>query len=79
MAAGAAGPTNPLARVTNSVDVTVDSVSAKVLYQGLAPQLAGLYQLNVTIPAGVTTASNVNLEIVTVDADNIQASIPIGK
>jgi uncharacterized protein (TIGR03437 family) len=49
------------------------------LYQGLAPQLAGLYQLNVTIPTGVTTGSEVTFEIVTTDADNIQATIPIGK
>jgi uncharacterized protein (TIGR03437 family) len=41
--------------------------------------VVGLYQLNVTIPAGVTTGSNVTLEIVTTDADNIQATIPIGK
>ena len=79
IAAGAAGPTNPLSVVTNNVDVTVDGIAAKVLYQGLAPQLAGLYQLNVTIPAGVTTGSDVTLEIVTTDADNIQATIPIGK
>jgi uncharacterized protein (TIGR03437 family) len=79
VAAGAAGPTNPLALVKNNVDVSVDGVTAKVLYQGLAPQLAGLYQLNVTIPAGVTTGSSVTLEIITTDADNFQASIPIGK
>jgi hypothetical protein len=33
----------------------------------------------VTIPAGVTTGSDVALEIATTDADNIQATIPIGK
>jgi uncharacterized protein (TIGR03437 family) len=79
VAAGAAGPTSPMSVVTNDVVVTVDGIKAKVQYQGLAPQLAGLYQLNVTIPAGVTTGSDVTLEIVTTDADNLQATIPIAK
>ena len=79
VAAGAAGPTNPLSTVTNNVDVGVDGIAAKVSYQGLAPQLAGLYQLNVTIPTGVTAGTDVTLEISTTDADNIQATIPIAK
>jgi uncharacterized protein (TIGR03437 family) len=80
VAAGAAGPTNPLSVVSNLVDsVFVDGTTATAPYQGLAPQLAGLYQLNVNIPHGVTTGSNVTLEIVTTDADNLQATIPIGK
>jgi len=79
VAAGAAGPTSPPALVTNSVDVGVAGGQGRVSYQGLAPQLAGLYQLNVTIPAGVTTGSSVVLEISTVDADNVQAVIPIAK
>src|SRR5262249_55230329 len=33
VAAGAAGPTNPLSVVTNNVEVTVDGIAAKVLYQ----------------------------------------------
>ena len=66
-------------RIDQRLDVGVDGVQAKVSYQGLAPQLAGLYQLNVTIPAGVTTGSSVVLEISTVDADNVQAVIPIAK
>ena len=49
-----------------------------VLFAGLAPALAGLYQLNVMIPASVSVG-NAIVEISTVDADNLQATIPIGK
>ena len=52
--------------------------AAPTAIAGLAPGLAGLYQLNVTIPSGVS-AGNATVEISTVDADNLQATIPIGK
>jgi uncharacterized protein (TIGR03437 family) len=74
--AGSAAPTSTLSVVDNSVAVYIDGVQATVGYQGLAPGLAGLYQLNVTIPTGVSSGP-VTLEISTVDADNIQATIPI--
>ena len=74
--AGAAAPVSPLSVTVNHVAVYIDSQPAAVAYQGLAPTLAGLYQLNVVIPPGVRPG-NVSLEIATVDADNIQATIPI--
>jgi uncharacterized protein (TIGR03437 family) len=78
VAAGAAGPSSPLATVVNPVDAYIDGTAATVMYQGLAPTLGGLYQLNVTIPSGLSTG-NQPLEISTYDGDNIQATIPIGK
>jgi uncharacterized protein (TIGR03437 family) len=78
--AGTAAPTSPLSKVTDtSLAVYIDGLPAKIVFAGLAPTLGGLYQLNVTIPAGVTLGSDVGIEIVTLDADNIQASIPISK
>src|SRR5205085_5081265 len=76
--AGTAGPTRPLSTVVNVPDVYIGGLGARVAYAGLAPGLAGLYQLNVTIPSGVSTG-NATVEIATVDADNLQATIPIGK
>jgi uncharacterized protein (TIGR03437 family) len=64
--------------VVNPVDAYIDGTAATVAYQGLAPTLGGLYQLNVTIPSGLSTG-NQPLEISTYDGDNIQATIPIGK
>ena len=82
--AGAGAPSNPLS-VTILPDVYIDNVKATVLYSGLAPGLAGLYQLNVTIPSGVTTGGSVTIEVDCFDdqgyllADNAQATIPISK
>jgi uncharacterized protein (TIGR03437 family) len=51
VADGAAAPSaEPLARVTAPLRVTVGGRTANVSFQGLAPGLAGLYQLNVEIP-----------------------------
>ena len=77
--AGAAGPPNASATLVNPVFVYIDGVPATVNYQGLAPGLAGLYQINVTIPTGVTTGQSDDIAISTVDAENDQATIPISQ
>jgi uncharacterized protein (TIGR03437 family) len=51
-AAGVAGAT------TNTITADINGTAATVTYSGLAPQLAGLYQMNVTIPSGVTSGDN---------------------
>jgi uncharacterized protein (TIGR03437 family) len=51
-AAGVVGAT------TNTITADINGTAATVTYSGLAPQLAGLYQMNVTIPTGVTTGDN---------------------
>jgi uncharacterized protein (TIGR03437 family) len=79
---GSAGPTSPLATAVTP-DVYIDNQPAKVVFAGLAPTLGGLYQLNVTIPSGVTSGSNVTIEIVAYDTsgnpvtDNAEATIPV--
>ena len=77
IADGAAGPTNPLSLATPP-NVYIDNVEAKVLFAGLAPYLTGLYQLNVTIPGGVSTG-NVSIEIDTYDGTTTMATIPTGE
>ena len=78
-AAGAAAPSSsPFATVTNTPDVYIDGVLANTTFAGLAPGLGGLYQINVTVPAGVGNGP-VTLEISSIDADNIQATIPIAQ
>ena len=48
-------------------------------YAGLAPGLAGLYQINVQVPtSGLATGDNVYLEFVTDAADENQIQIPYG-
>jgi uncharacterized protein (TIGR03437 family) len=55
IADGDAGPVNPLANATNPITAFIGGTEAKVGYSGLAPQLAGLYQINLTVPDGVTS------------------------
>jgi uncharacterized protein (TIGR03437 family) len=82
--AGAAAPSSPLS-ITTLPDVLIDNVAAKVLFSGLAPGLAGLYQLNVTIPTGVMAGTSVLIEVDANDTAgdpptiSLQATIPISK
>ncbi|MBV9400896.1 MAG: hypothetical protein JO062_23160 [Bryobacterales bacterium] len=71
--AGSAPPANPV--VNQIQQVFIGETPATVSYQGLAPGLPGLYQVNAVIPQGVAPfsaadAPYIDLEIVTVDADN---------
>ncbi|HTS27524.1 MAG TPA: hypothetical protein VMH81_16725 [Bryobacteraceae bacterium] len=82
--AGTAAPSSPLSQ-TVLPDVFIDGQQATVSYSGLAPGLAGLYQLNVTIPSGVTAGTSVFIEVDSYDdandllSSNFQATIPISK
>ncbi len=95
VAAGApapAPPTGTLATVLNPVYVTFydsagNSFSGTVVYQGLAPTLGGLYQLNVVVPSGMA-AGEAFIDITTTivvdaygdlsaDVDNVEATIAI--
>ena len=44
----------PLATTKNTPTVTIGNKDAPVSFSGLTPGLPGLYQLNVTVPAGLT-------------------------
>jgi uncharacterized protein (TIGR03437 family) len=59
-AAGNAGPRSPLAMTVAETRVTIGGRTATVLYSGLAPDFAGLYQINVLVPAD-TPSGDVDL------------------
>jgi len=61
--AGRAAPSNPLSRTVNPVTVTIGGQSAPVLFAGLSPGFSGLYQINATVPAGVTPGDAVAVQI----------------
>ncbi len=74
---GAAGPTaGDILVQTINVDVSGISVGTPA-YAGLAPGLAGLYQINFTIPTTVTAGAN-SLGITGPDSYSNEAYIPIG-
>ncbi|MBK5295149.1 MAG: PQQ-dependent sugar dehydrogenase [Acidobacteriia bacterium] len=54
-ASGSAGPSGPLANALTTPTVTIDGVSCPVQFAGLAPGFVGLYQVNISIPAGISS------------------------
>jgi uncharacterized protein (TIGR03437 family) len=73
---GTPGPINPFSTVTNTISVFIDGLPATTSFAGLAPQLIGLYQINVEVPAGVSSG-NVYLDISGPDSTTIEALLPI--
>ena len=84
-----AGDAAPLANLVQPffvglIDSSGNYIAAKVLFSGLYPGFAGLYQVNVTLPANLTKGEY-QVDIYTSldsdggeDADNTQATIFIG-
>jgi uncharacterized protein (TIGR03437 family) len=77
IADGAAGPVSQLSQTTNTIAAYIGGTTATVTYSGLAPQLAGLYQVNVTIPSGLTAGANA-LDIAGPDSYTSEVLISIG-
>ena len=51
VATGTAAPVSPLSRTVLDVTATLDGLPVEVQFAGLAPGFAGLYQVNLSIPA----------------------------
>jgi len=50
---GEASPANPVARAVVTPVVTIGNVPATVLWAGLTPGLAGVYQVDIVVPGGL--------------------------
>jgi uncharacterized protein (TIGR03437 family) len=57
--AGTAVPSDALRNTVGQTTLTIGGVNAAVAFAGLTPGLTGLYQVNVTVPAGVTAGNQV--------------------
>jgi uncharacterized protein (TIGR03437 family) len=68
--AGTASPANPVARLRGEIRVRLGNTNLPVAFAGLTPGFASLYQLNVTVPAGVPTGAEVPLVIERPDPNN---------
>jgi uncharacterized protein (TIGR03437 family) len=87
---GSVGPINPLSYSdiynAGNLFVNFDDFSSgstgnegNIIFAGLAPTLAGLYQINVQVPSGVlTSGDNVYVELETDAADVTEVQIPYG-
>jgi uncharacterized protein (TIGR03437 family) len=74
---GAPGSSISLNYSVQTIAADISGTAAVVGYSGLAPGFAGLYQLNITIPTGLTAGDNY-LDIQGPDAFSSEALIPIG-
>lgn len=57
--AGMPAPSTTLENTVNPVTATIGGVSANVAFGGLTPGFVGLYQVNLTVPTGVTPGDSV--------------------
>lgn len=73
---GDAGPAGPLSYTVATFTAGISGTPATVQFAGLAPNLAGLYQVNVTIPTGLT-AGDKSLDIGGPDSYTTEVTIPI--
>ena len=65
LATGAVAPANgnPLYKTIELPVVTIGEVPAQVVFSGLAPGFAGLYQINFQVPAGVPFGDQIPVRI----------------
>ena len=74
---GAAGPVSPLSYTISDVTTFFGGDAGVTQYQGLAPGLAGLYQLNVQIPKDAPIGGQIQLDVKGNLCESAQIRIPI--
>jgi uncharacterized protein (TIGR03437 family) len=75
--ANSLAPGSPLADTTNPVTVTIEGIQAQVLFAGLAPGFAGLYQINIQLPPGLTANASAPLVITVAGQSSPPAMIAV--
>ncbi len=73
--AGEAAPFDTLSPTVRNVAVTIGGVAADVAFAGVTPGFAGLYQVNVTVPAGVAPGDDV--PVVLTSANQVSRTVTI--
>ncbi len=75
--AGSPAPVKPPSNTAKMVTVTIGGKPAKSLFAGLTPNFAGLYQVNVVVPSGITAGPNVSVELTVAGSSSPLVTIPI--
>ena len=75
--AGTPAPLSPPAQTASPVTVTIGGKNAQVLFAGLAPGYAGLYQVNVVVPPGIAAGSSVPVVLSVAGASSPAVTIAI--
>jgi len=73
---GPGSSTPPYSTTSNTISVFIDGIQAQVGFAGLTPQLIGLYQLNVTVPTGVSTG-DVSVDVAGSDSYSAEALLSV--
>ena len=74
---GSVAPSDTLYLTVMTPDVIIGDLPARVLFSGLAPGFAGLYQINVEVPEGVAPGDEVKLKITMPNGTMDMASIAV--
>ncbi|MBZ5610451.1 MAG: hypothetical protein LAP38_19490 [Acidobacteriia bacterium] len=79
LATGSVAPAsgNPLYETVSTPSVVIGGLPATVVFSGIAPNYAGLYQVDVQIPAAVTSGDDVPIQISMPGSATDSASIAI--
>ncbi|MBI3469819.1 MAG: hypothetical protein HY013_00505 [Candidatus Solibacter usitatus] len=77
VADGAPPPAGTLANTLQTPTVRIGGKTAQVSFSGLAPCCAGLYQMNITIPANAPFGGAIPLSIETAEHFHDQVDLPI--
>ncbi|HMD47539.1 MAG TPA: hypothetical protein VKG79_00515, partial [Bryobacteraceae bacterium] len=82
VADGAAAPGSPVSKSVEAANIGVflggSFVPSNVLFAGLAPGFAGLYQVNFTVPDGGLTNGDNGIAFETIEGVNQMATISLG-
>jgi uncharacterized protein (TIGR03437 family) len=73
---GAAAPSNPLARTQAAATATLNGAPANVVFSGMTPGLAGLYQIDLQIPADAPNG-DLSLVVTQPGSDGSTVMVPV--
>ena len=77
IAAGASAPNSPLTKTSDPATVTMGAKPAQVLFAGLAPGFAEVYQVNAVIPSGIASGPSVPIVITVSGLSSPPVTVPI--